>query len=372
MINHARKKPDFSIALIVFGLVVLGLVMITSASIVRSYQITEGKSNYYFLVRQLLAFGIGIIFWVIFYNIDFNFWKKVSPYLFSISLILLMLVFFPTIGKNIGGAHRWINLGPLSFQPSEIMKLALILYFAGWLDKKTSDVASFWKTFLPFAAILTLTLFLVMREPDMGTAVILAAIGFGIYFMAGAKLWHLSLFIPIIGIVGWILIKSEPYRWARVIAFINPGKDVLGVSYHINQTLIAIGSGGWWGLGFGNSRQKYNYLPEAHTDSIYAIICEEFGFLRAVLVILAFIFFAIRGLAIVKRAPNNYGRLLASGIIIWFVGQAFINLAVMLGFLPFTGVPLPFISFGGTSLVISLAAVGILMNISKHTVEKKH
>ena len=220
---------------------------------------------------------------------------------------------------------------------------------------------------MPFLLISSLVLFLIIKEPDIGTAIILGIIAIGMYFVAGANLWQLSLFIPVLGGAFWFLIKSAPYQLARIMAFINPKADILGVSYHIHQTLIAIGSGGLWGLGFGNSKQKYNYLPEVHTDSIFAIICEELGFIRAVIIIILFVVFTLKGFVVVKKAPNSFGKLLAFGIILWFVSQALINLAVMLGILPFTGVPLPFISFGGSSLVISLVAVGILLNISKQT-----
>jgi len=363
----SRKKPDFTIALIVFALVIFGLVMITSASVVKSYEITGGKSNYYFLIRQSIALGIGFFVWLLFYSIDYNNWKKWSLGLFVLSILLLFLVFIPQIGKSMGGAHRWIGWGSVSFQPSELVKLAIILYLASWLDKKKDRVDSFWQTFVPFLLISGLVLFLIIKEPDIGTAIILGIIAIGMYFVAGANLWQLSLFIPVLGGAFWFLIKSAPYRLARIMAFINPKADILGVSYHIHQTLIAIGSGGLWGLGFGNSKQKYNYLPEAHTDSIFAIICEELGFIRAVIIIILFVVFTLKGFVVVKKAPNSFGKLLAFGIILWFVSQALINLAVMLGILPFTGVPLPFISFGGSSLVISLAAVGILLNISKQT-----
>ncbi len=365
MIARRKQRPDFLIALIVFGLVIFGLVMITSASVVTSYEITEGGSNYYFLIRQLIAVGIGFFAWLAFYNIDYNKWKKWAIYIFLFSIILLFLVFVPGIGKSIGGAHRWIEIGSFSFQPSELAKLAIILYLAAWLDKKREKVADFWRSFLPLALILGAILYLLAREPDMGTAIILGIIAVGMYFVAGANILHLILSLPVLGGLFWLLIKKAPYRLARITTFLDPSQDILGISYHINQTLIAIGSGGLWGLGFGNSRQKYNYLPEAHTDSIFAIICEELGFLRAIFVIILFAVFALAGLGVAKRAPNNFGRLLAFGIVLWFIAQAFVNLAVMLGLLPFTGVPLPFVSFGGSSLVISLAAVGILLNISK-------
>jgi len=285
--------------------------------------------------------------------------------IFLLSLLLLILVYVPHVGKSMGGASRWLGSGVFSFQPSELAKLGLIIYLASYFDKRKNQIQSFSKTFLPFLVIVGIVLGLIIKQPDIGTALIFVLIAVGIYFLAGAEILQLGLFIPIFIACLWLIIKIAPYRLARIIAFINPKSDVLGVSYHINQTLIAIGSGGLLGVGFGNSRQKYNYLPEAHTDSIFAIICEELGFLRAVLVIIAFACLAILGLKIVKKAPNNFGRLLAFGIIIWFVGQAFVNLGVMLGFLPFTGVPLPFISYGGSSLIISLAAVGILLNISK-------
>lgn len=367
MIIERRKRPNYLIALVVFALVILGLIMITSASIVKSYELTAGASNYHFLIRQSIALGIGIFTWLLFYSIDYNRWKKWSIYLFLISIAFLLLVFSPYLGRSIGGAQRWIGLGNFSFQPSELAKLALIIYLAAWLDKKKEKVANFWSSFIPFILITGAILFLVAKEPDIGTAVILGIIAVGMYFVAGADILHLLGALPVIGALFWYLINKAPYRLARISSFLNPQRDVLGISYHINQTLIAIGSGGWWGLGFGNSRQKYNYLPEAHTDSIYAIICEELGFLRAIFVIVLFAIFALSGLRVAKQAPNNFGRMLAFGIILWFISQAFINLAVMLGLLPFTGVPLPFISYGGSSLVISLAAVGILLNISKHT-----
>lgn len=365
MIASRKKKPDYTLALVVFILVVLGLIMISSASVVKSYQITEGRSNYFFLWQQLIALGVGIFVWIFFQSIDYRVWKKWARPIFITSLILLFLVYVPWISKSTAGVSRWIGIGSFVFQPSEFAKLALVIFLGWYFSKYRDKLTNLWLGFLPFITILSFVVLLIAREPDMSTALTVGLIGLGMFFVAGGNLLHLAAILPVLGAASWLLIKKAPYRMARIKAFLNPESDILGVSYHINQALIAIGSGGWWGLGFGNSRQKFNFLPEAHTDSIFAIICEELGFLRAAFVIILFVIFALRGMKIASEAPDDFGKYLASGIVLWFVLQAFVNLAALLNFLPFTGIPLPFLSYGGSSLVISLASVGILLNISK-------
>lgn len=360
-----QQKPDYFLALLVFSLAVFGIIMIYSASVVISYQLFG--YNYYYLNKQITSFIIGIIVWIIFARIDYRVWQKYAFYMLLATMVFLIAVFIPGIGKEISGAHRWVEIGPFFFQPSEIIKLTFIIYLAAWLTKKGEGVKDFQSGFLPFIIMIGLIAVLIMKEPDMGTMSVIASTAAVVFFVAGAAISHLILG----GISGlavfWILIKSAPYRFQRFLTFLNPSQETLGISYHINQALLAIGSGGLFGVGFGLSQQKYLYLPQAHSDSIFAIITEELGFLRAALVIVAFLLIAWRGYTIAKNASDTFSRLLATGITTWIILQTLINLGAMTALIPLTGVPLPFVSYGGSSLVVLLAAVGILMNISKQS-----
>lgn len=360
-----KRKPDYLFALLVFALVVFGLIMISSASLAISYE-KFGRGDIY-LIRQSLAFLFGIFVWIVFQSIDYHFFRKIALPLLFLTLLLLILVFIPGIGVAWKGVHRWLSLGPLSFQPAELSKLTLILYLATWFEKMGKRITSFTHSFLPFVFLLFVLLALLFSQPDIGTSVVIIGIAISIFFVAGGSIIHLlgllaSGFSVFLGII-----FSAPYRIARISAYLNPEKDPLGIAYHIRNALIAIGSGGLWGLGFGMSRQKHLFLPEAHTDSIFAVIAEELGFIRAGILILVFLYLGYRGFRIAQKAPDSFGKLIATGITAWFIFQIFINLAGITTLLPFTGVPLPFISYGGTSLVVSLAAVGILLNISKHS-----
>jgi len=363
------QKPDHTLALLVFGLVVFGLVMISSASSVLSYQ-RFGRDNVY-LIRQLVALGVGVIVWIIFQSIDYRVYRKIAPFFLLATLSLLILVFVPGVGHSWRGTARWISIGGFAFQPSEIIKLTLILYLSAWFEREKKDVASFKKGFLPFSLLLGFLAILIIKQPDMGTLAVITGIAITLYFLAGAAFSHFCLGLAILGVLFGLMVKYAPYRMERVIAFLNPEHDPLGIAYHIRNALIAIGSGGLLGLGFGQSRQKHLFLPEAHTDSIFATIAEELGFLRTVLLIAAFGYLAYRGYKIAQRAPDKFGQLVAAGIVTWFTLQAFINIAGITGLLPFTGIPLPFVSYGGTSLVVSFAAVGILLNISKYALKSK-
>lgn len=363
MIGLRRKRGDYLLSLVVFILAVFGLVMISSASVVVSYELFG--TNYHYFNRQAISFVIGILAWVITSNIDYRIYQKYAIYLLILTFLLLILVFIPGIGKELGGAHRWISAGPIFFQPSELVKLLFILYLAAWLEKRAEHLRTFWRGFLLFAILIGLIIFLIISQPDMGTTTIIVATSAVMFFVAGAQIWHLTLGIGALVALFWILIKTSPYRFQRFLTFLQPAAQSLGNAYHINQALLAIGTGGLLGRGFGQSIQKYLYLPQAHTDSIFAIAAEELGFLRITFVLFLYVFLIFRGYAIAKVAPDYYSKLVASGITAWFGIQTFVNLGAMTGLLPLTGVPLPFISFGGSSLVVSLAAVGILMNISK-------
>jgi len=358
-------KPDYLLAMIVFLLSLFGIVMISSASVVLSGE--RFGHNFYYVTHQIISFIVGLAALLVGYFIDYRLWRKFSLIMFLATLILLLGVFIPGIGREFGGAHRWLGIGSVLFQPSEIVKLTFIIYFASWLEKKGEGVRNFSRAFVPFIVLMIILGFLIMSQPDFGTLSVIVLTAVVIFFVAGARYTHLGLATIGALILFTILVKIAPYRMQRFLVFLNPGEQTLGAAYHINQALIAIGSGGFWGLGFGQSKQKYLYLPQPHIDSIFAIIAEELGFLRASLVLLAYVFIGIRGFKIARNAPDNFAKYLAVGITSWIVLQAFINIAAMLNVLPLTGIPLPFISFGGSSLIVSLFAIGILLNISKYS-----
>ncbi len=361
--EQSGGKPDYLLVVLVFALVVFGLIVISSVSVVVSYD-TYGDSHL-FLRDQFVSALIGFAAFFIVSKIDYNFWKKNAIFMLIGTLLLLVMVFMPGIGFEYGGAKRWVLIGPLFFQPSEIIKLTFLFYLAAWLTKKGELVKNFSMGFLPFVFLMVLVTGLIMMQPDLGTMLVIAAMAGVLFFVSGASLKHIFLIIG--GAVGavWLLIISAPYRMARLTAFLNPEENILGIGYHVQQALVAIGSGGWLGRGFGRSLQKYAYLPEVAGDSIFAVMAEELGFLRIILFLLVYIFFLSRGLMIAKRAPDSFGRLLALGIVVWLGFQAFVNIAAMLSLVPLTGLPLPFISYGGSSLIISLVGVGVLYNISK-------
>jgi len=358
-----RSKSDYILSLTVFILLILGLVMISSASVVISYD--RFGSNNYFLIRQIINAAIGIGFLIVFYLIDYRFWKKVAFILLILTIFLLLLVFF--IGFSFGGAKRWLSLGAFFLQPTEIAKLTYVLYLAAWLENRGEKLRNFQYGFIPFAFMTVFIGSLIVLQPDFGTAIVISLTAASMFVVAGAS-WQQIIVGGSSGLLlGWFLIKSSAYRFARLSVFLNPSSDTQGIGYHMNQALLAIGSGGILGLGFGASRQKYNYLPEPMGDSIFAIIAEEIGFIRAAIIILLFLLFAYRGYQIARKTPETFGRLAAFGITTWITLQAAINIAAMLSLVPLTGIPLPFISYGGSSLMSSLAGVGILLNISKTT-----
>jgi cell division protein FtsW len=358
-----KKKPNFLFALTVFLLIFFGIVMISSSSVVISMEQT-GK-NYTFVIKQIESLILGLVIMYVTYSIDYRFWKKNSLWMLVITLGLLILVFMPGIGKSAGGAHRWIGIGSHWFQPSELVKLTFIIYLSAWLDNMGDKVKNFWQGFVPFAFLVGLVGTLIMLQPDMGTFSVIFLSAVAIFFAAGADFSHMVVGAGAMLAAVALLIKISPYRQQRLLVFLNPAADAQGAAYHVNQALLAVGNGGLWGLGFGQSRQKYLYLPEPHTDSIFAIIAEELGFIRSSLLIIGFIFLGYLGFKIAKNAPDNFSKLLCVGITSWILFQAFVNIGAMIGVLPLTGVPLPFVSYGGSSLVMLLAAVGLMLNISK-------
>lgn len=347
-------------------LVVIGLFALSTASSVLAYQ--RYDNNYYFFLRQLM-FGVapGLVLMYLFSRFDYHKLQNLAPLFVLVGLGMLVAVLIPGIGFEVGGARRWINFGAFLFQPAEFVKLALVIYLASWYDKRQHHVHDLYYGYLPVLAIVGLTAGLITLQPDIGTMLILASIAGVMLFVGGAR-WKYLLSTAGVGLlVMWLLVKAAPYRANRFLAFFDPSVDTQGISYQINQALIAIGSGGWWGVGFGQSRQKYSYLPEPMGDSIFAIMSEELGFVRILLVLAIFALFAFRGFKVARMTTDTFGKLVAGGITAWIVIQSFINIGAITGLMPLTGVPLPFISYGSTSLAITLAAVGILLNISRYS-----
>lgn len=365
----SARHFDRTLFFILLTLLGLGLIMIASAGVV--YGRVRFGDDYYFLKQQLFGLGVGLLFLYIFQKIDYHIWQRFVVPIFILALILLVLVFIPGFGTTVYGAARWVELGPLSFQPSEVMKFAIILYLSAWLSNKgRAKTSDFFEGLVPFLALLSVVGFLIIKQPDTGTLGLIFLISLAIFFASGASIAHIiSLFIG--GLVFLlILIKMAPYRMQRFLVFLNPEHDPMGFGYQMTQALLAIGSGGIFGAGLGQSRQKFNYLPEPVTDSIFAVLGEELGLIGAAIVVGLFLFLAWRGVRVALRAPDEFGRLLAVGIVSWIVFQAFINISAITGLIPLTGIPLPFISYGGTSLAVLLGAFGILLNVSKHSTIK--
>jgi len=362
--ENLNARSDFVLFVVTFLLSFFGLVLISSAGIARSMAV-YGESYYYLTHQFFYGFLPGVVVWFIFQNVDYKFWRKLAFPLFLVSVILLIIVFIPGLGMTVKGAQRWIHLGVFSFQPTEICKFALIIYLSAWLASSKQNIQGSLQGFIGFLFILGILGGLIMSQPDMGTLGIIVVIACAVYFVSGARFIFL-LSILLGGIFSFFaLIKMAPYRLQRLTSFMDPGSDPQGLGYQINQSLIALGSGGWEGVGLGHGRQKFNYLPEPVGDSIFAILGEEMGLIGCSILILLFLILAWRGFVIAKNAPDLFGKLLATGITTWFVFQAFINIAAISALIPLTGVPIPFISYGGSALTFSMAAMGIMLNISK-------
>lgn len=355
-----KSNLDTPLLFITILLTLFGILMVYDASVIEAYRNFSDK--FYFAKQQVLWAAIGITAMISISFVPYKLLKKIGVWLFFISLGLLVLVLFPSFSTKALGARRWINFGGFTIQPAEFTKLTMTIYLASYLERK--------KKLAPFLFIVAIIVGLIMLEPDLGTAVVIAGIAFSIYFISGAPISALIL-ISLAGVLsGFAFIASSPYRRARVATFLNPTQDPLGASYHIRQILIALGSGGLFGVGLGKSRQKYEYIPAATTDSIFAIVAEESGFLGSALLIGLFIFIIIRAFRIAKNAPDEFSRLLASGIACWIGIQTLLNLSTMVALVPLTGAPLPFISYGGSATISALMGVGILLGISKYSLTK--
>lgn len=356
-IKTPRHLFDWVFLGAILFLVFFGILMVFEASSVSAA--VDFGDKYHYLKDQLRWAGLGLIAMMATAFFDYRRYYKLAVPILLVTIISLILVFVPGLGVKVLGAHRWINFRFFILQPSELTKLAAIIYLSAWLSFKERG------RFIAFLLFIGTLVGLVLLEPDLGTAFIIVSVSMTVYFVSGAPIKQFVALLPIslVGVVGLAL--SAPYRFRRLTTFLDPGSDPLGASYHIRQILIGLGSGGLFGVGLGKSRQKFSYLPEATTDSIFAIIAEELGFIGGVILILVFFLLIYRGFQIAQKAPDNFGKLLASGITAWIAIQTLVNLCSMVALVPLTGIPLPFISYGGSSLVVIMTACGIILNIER-------
>jgi cell division protein FtsW len=362
----ARRKPDYILLGTILVLLILGLAALFSASVPESHR-DFGNIHSYFLHQLTYGVGLGLIFSFILYKIPYKQWKALALPALLIAIFSLILVLIPSISLESGGARRWINVAGFSFQPSELAKLGFVIYLAAWLEARRVITKHWNEGFVPFVVIVGIFGFLIILQPDVGTLGVIALTAIFMYFIAGASFGQIGTLVGLgLGLL-FVLVKAAPYRAERITAFLDRSIDPLGISYQINQALLAIGSGGLLGLGLGKGIQKQSFLPEPMKDSVFAVWSEEAGFIGGALLIIAFLILGFRGLRIAKNSRDKFGKYLAAGITFWIISQAFINIGSMLGILPLTGIPLPLISYGGSAMVVSLAGLGILANISKYS-----
>ncbi len=358
--RFVQKKVKRNLLPIFFLPIILsmiGLFFVFEASSVRSFN--DLGNSFHFLRLQATWLVLGIVAMSVFSVFDYRRLYMFSPLAIMTTIVLLFLVLIPGIGSSAGGARRWLDLGLFNLQPTEFAKFSVILYLSSWFVQKERT------RFFSFLFLLGLLMGLIMLQPDMGTAIIVFFISIIIYFLAGVQIYHLFLLIPAAAAGFFFLIQTSAYRFNRFLTYLNPELDPLGIGYHVNQIMISLQAGGFLGRGLGASRQKYLFLPEAHTDSIFAIVGEEFGFLGSALILFLFFILVYKIYEVAATSSDRFGRLLAGGIMAYFCLQISINLGGIVGLLPLTGVPLPFFSYGGSNLLVSFALLGILLNIAK-------
>ncbi|SDY76006.1 cell division protein FtsW [Evansella caseinilytica] len=359
-----KTAPDILLIAAMLCLLTIGLIMVYSASAVWAEH--NFDDSFFFLKRQLFFAVLGIVSMLFMTNVDYWTWRKFTKTIMLTCFLLLVIVLIPGVGLVRGGARSWLGVGAFSIQPSEFMKIAMIFFLAKYLSDSHKYVTTIKRGLFPTLGVVIIAFGLIMLQPDLGTGMVMVLTSVVIIFVAGAQVKHFVVlgFIGLAGLVG--LIASAPYRLQRVVSFLDPWQDPLGSGFQIIQSLYAIGPGGFLGLGLGASRQKYFYLPEPQTDFIFAILSEELGFLGGAFVLACFAVLLWRGLRIALYAPDLYGSLLATGIIGMIAIQVMINIGVVIGLMPVTGITLPLISYGGSSLTLMLTSIGVLLNISRH------
>jgi cell division protein FtsW len=359
--QHRVDKP-FLVSVVI--LIVFGFFIFSSASLGLLARGGEQYSNVAFS-QTFFGLFLGTIAMVVISRIPFKVWRKYSFWIFLLAVAMTLLV-FTSLGFEHAGARRWLFIGDFSFQPSEFLKFAFIVYFAALISAAKEKVGTVKFGLLPFLILISIVGAILLAQPDTDTFAVILAAGVAIFLISGGK-WRHIVPLLIIAILGLFLIASvRPYVKQRIVTFIQPAENSLSSGYQIQQSLIAIGSGGVFGRGFGQSVQKFNFLPEPISDSIFAVAAEEFGLLGGIALIFLFLYFAFRGLKIAVRVEDTFGRLMVVGIVILIVAQAYLNIGAMLGVLPLTGIPLPFVSHGGTALMFTLAEVGIILNVSRY------
>lgn len=353
-----KGKIDLPLIFVTIGLVIIGLIMVYDSSVIQSFK--DYGDKYYYIRQQFIWAILGLIALGFFSIFNYKYFRSFTLPLLLISFLMTLAVFIPGLGVSAGGAHRWLSLGFVTLQPAEVIKMTSILFFAHIFERGV-------RTFPFLFVVLAVTLVLGILQRDLGSSIVFFLTSSSIFLVAGANLFYFAALTPVafLGFIFFILNSS--YRKQRVLAFLDPFSDPQGYTYHISQVLIALGSGGWFGLGLGQSRQKFEYIPEVTTDSIFAIVGEEFGFFGSTVLILLISYLIFRGFKIAQGCPDQFGKLLAFGLTAWLGIQAAINIAAMVSLVPLTGVPLPFISYGGSALMTNLVAVGILLNISRHS-----
>ena len=364
-----NKTIDYWLLLITSILIVFGIVFLASAS---SYSSEKYFGDPFYLINhQLINLGIGIIAFFLCLKITLRFFKKWFFYIFLINLLLMLLVFVPGIGMSLGNSARWLSIKGISIQPSEFLKLSFILYLATWLSNQKKDREIVFKknkntTLFVFLCIIFLIIGILYFQSDLSTSLLIVATGGLMYFASKYPFWHNIAILSCITLGGYIFSKISPYRISRILVFLNPGTDPLGAGYQIEQAKIAVGSGGITGVGLGMSQQRFGLLPQPISDSIFAIIAEEAGFIGATILVILFLLFAWRGFKIAREGSSDFLQLISTGITSWIFIQSLLNIGSIIGLIPLTGIPLPFISYGGSALISELAGVGILLNISKN------
>lgn len=362
--SFVSAPPDTLLFGAVASLVAIGLVMIFSASSAQAY--ADHHDTAYYLKHQAIYLVVGLALAYAAYRIDYRKLKALAPYVLVLCILSLAAVLVPHVGEAVNGARRWIGAGMVSLQPSEFAKLGLVLYLAAALATRGDRITSLTRGLFPLCVPVVIIAMSILVEPDMGTASLIVFIAFAMFFAAGARIEHLSLILLVTLPPAVLTILTSPYKRARIFAFIDPWKDPQNTGFHIVQSLLALGSGGLFGVGLGESRAKFFYLPEQYTDFIFSILGEELGLAGTVGVIVLFLVFIYRGIRIAIAAPDRFGFFLAAGCTAMIAIQAFVNIGVVTSSWPVTGVPLPFISFGGSSLIVSLVAVALIMNVGRY------
>jgi len=362
--NYSKQTPDKTILVVTFSLIIFGVIMVYSAS--SFYADINYDDQFYYLKRQAVWALLGFIALQITMRIKYWKYKEIIPVILMVCLSTLVIVLIPGIGIVVNDSRRWLGIGIARFQPSELSKICVIIFLAWFLEKKGPRIKSFTKGVVPTLLIVSVVCGLILFEPDLGTAVLIGVTGVAMLFVAGLTIPHLFTLMMGGGVALAAAIYFKPYRMLRFLSFLNPWADPTGSGYQIIQALYALGPGGLIGLGLGNSRQKLLYLPEPHTDFIFSIVGEELGFIATALVVSAFLILAMRGFRIAMRAPDAFGSFLAAGITFMIMIQVAINILVVTATIPVTGMTLPLISSGGSSLFITMSMIGILLNISRY------